>query len=790
MKLSFPPRLLVFLGLFVFSSALLAQLPSLPLVKPKTEAAAPAAGVQLQQWLKEARGAFARANETDAETHLPEGIDASALADYRRNLDQIITGIGRHQKILDASPDANKALEAARTAESEWKGFTEKPPYSVLMIDELSNQRDTATEKQASYQSSIELFGRSLASIQSEAKLGEAESRSILADATQNPAEDGAPAWRLAADQAKTRLLAVRAIYLQSNIALLQDQAATAAIQLKLLDRQLKIAGKRPSLSAEDLEKISKAVTDRQAALRKEILVIRKREQDATTNRIRQLAAVDQMVKAAGEKGSDAPTPELELARVKAEASETKVDMLQFESETIDSLSQLESRVPEAYQLRKTLMEAGSKSKRETALTSLRTDYDRLTAWELVISNELASVNADINQQESRATSYSADDPKLALLNDIRASLWERQSVIQRVAQAVTGQRKMIKRWVDAFDNSQIEKSFLEKISDAATNAWSKIKAFWNIEVFEYYDPTMMGNVLTPNKGVVTLGTIITALAFFLVSYFIANQIKNRLRNVVVRRGTIAEAQANTLSNWLMIVVGFLLVIATLHFVKIPLTVFAFFGGALAIGLGFGMQTLIKNFISGIIVLFERKVRVGDVVEIDANTSGKIIEINTRSSVLRSSDGKETLIPNSLFLENRITNLTLSNRRVRRVLRVAVGYGCSPSQVITVLKECTDRHGLILKDPAPVGTLDDFGAGSLVFAIFFWIELNDKTDGNVVASDIRIMIEKRFAEVGIDFPNLEQNVSLKSETPLQVHLVKPEKPAPAPAPEPAKKPIR
>jgi potassium efflux system protein len=747
-------------GLLVLSNAAPAQTPTLKKVLESVvdQNATPMAtgkpdetSARLQQWLKEARGAFARSNEPDAETRLPEGIDAAALADYRRNLDQIITGIGRYQKILDSSPDATKALEAARTAEAEWKGFTEKPPYSVLMIDELSNQGDTAKEKEASYKSSIELFGRSLANLQIESKQGEDNSRRVLTEATQDPSEDGAPAWRLAADRAKTRLLAVRAVYLQSNIALLQDQAATAAAQLALLERQLKIANKRPSLSTEDLDKITKAVADRQAALRKEIVMIRKRQQDATSNRVRQLAAVDQMVKSAADNGVSSPTPELELARVKVEAAETKVDMLQIVSETLESLSQLESRVPESYQLRKTLMEETSKAKREPALQSLRADYDRLTAWELVISNELAGVNADISQQESRAASLSADDPKLASLNDIRASLWEKQSVIQRVAQAVTGQRKMLKRWVETLDDSSIEKSFQEKIASTASSVWSKMKAFWNIEVFEYDDPQMIGNILTPNKGVVKLGAIVLALAFFLISYLIANRIKIRLRNVVVGRGTIAEAQANTLSNWLMIVVGFLLALATLHFLKIPLTVFAFFGGALAIGLGFGMQTLIKNFISGIIVLFERKVRVGDIVEIDANTSGKIIEINTRSSVLRSGDGKETLVPNSLFLENRITNLTLSNRRVRRVVRVGVAYGCSPSQVLTVLKECADRHGLILKDPAPAATLDDFGATSLVFAIFFWIELNNKTDGNIVASDIRVMIEKRFGEVGIGF---------------------------------------
>ena len=136
-----------------------------------------------------------------------------------------------------------------------------------------------------------------------------------------------------------------------------------------------------------------------------------------------------------------------------------------------------------------------------------------------------------------------------------------------------------------------------------------------------------------------------------------------------------------------MIVVGVFLAIGTLAFLKIPLTVFAFFGGALAIGLGFGMQTLIKNFISGIIVLAERKVRVGDILDVDGIV-GTVVEVNTRSSIIRSADDVETMIPNSVFLENRVTNWTLTSAKMRRSLRVGVAYGTHPQKVMEILTEC------------------------------------------------------------------------------------------------------
>ncbi len=191
----------------------------------------------------------------------------------------------------------------------------------------------------------------------------------------------------------------------------------------------------------------------------------------------------------------------------------------------------------------------------------------------------------------------------------------------------------------------------------------------------------------------------------------------------MVTRGHVAEAQARTLRNWAMIAVGVALALITLSFLKIPLTVFAFFGGALAIGLGFGMQTLIKNFISGIIVLVERKIRVGDILDVDG-----II------SIIRSADDVETMIPNSVFLENRVTNWTLSTSRMRRNLRVGVAYGTDPRMVMEILTDCAGRHGLVCKDPAPFAVFEDFGDNALIFMLYFWIELGKGANPMVVIS--------------------------------------------------------
>ena len=154
------------------------------------------------------------------------------------------------------------------------------------------------------------------------------------------------------------------------------------------------------------------------------------------------------------------------------------------------------------------------------------------------------------------------------------------------------------------------------------------------------------------------------------------------------------------------------------------------------------------------------------------------MEINTRSSVIRSADDAETMIPNSMFLESRVTNRTLSSSKMRRNLRVGVAYGSAPSQVLEVLTESAARHGLICKEPAPFVVLEDFGDSALVFQLYFWLELKGKTNSMIVTSDLRLMIEKRFLELDIRMPYPQRDIQLATQYPLQIEWA--EKPAPPP----------
>jgi small-conductance mechanosensitive channel len=725
---------------------------------------------RLEQWHQEARDTLAKLDAPGADAALPAGITPAELDDRRRDLEQMALTATRSIKNFTAITDARKALEASRAEDAAWTGFKESPPYSLLMIDELLNERDAIKVKLTSNESSLSNLESILSGTVGEIKAAEeAVSGWIVTVQNAGDGETEAAKWRLESARTKARLLAARAGMMQNARLSLNDLIAAAKIDLALLDRKVKLARTNSSFSEDDIARVSKISDERKNEAQKEIREVSKRLKAATTTRSQAQAALDALLASAT---PDKEPEGLQLAKFRVEVAENRIDGIQSMIESLETLIQLENVAWKAQQERKTLTNATNFEERTKSISSIKLFHERLSAWENVIGNEISTCGADLSKLESRAASISSDDPRYTLVNEQRATAGEKLAMLQRVEQAVVAQRRLVKRWIVEHSPKPGEADVLTRISSISGQAWETVKKIWAFEVMSFEEKVEVDGETLTGKIPVTLGMLLRALLFFLIGYWIASKIARRIQASLVTRGHIAEAQAKTLRNWAMIVVGVFLAIGTLSFLKIPLTVFAFFGGALAIGLGFGTQTLIKNFISGIIVLAERKVRVGDILDVDG-VIGTVVEVNTRSSVIRGADDVETMIPNSLFLENRVTNWTLSSSKMRRSLRVGVAYGTEPQTVMAILTESAARHGLICKHPEPFAVFEDFGDNALVFSLYFWIELGGSTNPMVVTSDLRLMIEKRFTEAGIGIPFPQRDIHLTTDQPIQVRISNP-----------------
>ncbi len=302
-----------------------------------------------------------------------------------------------------------------------------------------------------------------------------------------------------------------------------------------------------------------------------------------------------------------------------------------------------------------------------------------------------------------------------------------------------------------------------ENASRKLARTWDDIAAFaagiWKFELFSAGDSS------------INVGKVILAIAGLLLALKLSGWISRRASRAAERNLRIAPVQRILLEKILFIPVAAILVLTTLNWLNIPLTVFAFFGGALAIGVGFGAQNLVNNFISGLILLLERQIKVGDIIEVGPST-GKITHLGSRCSRLRKFDGVEVLIPNSAFLEKEVVNWTLDDSHHRYDFTVGVAYGSPVDRALAVLDAAVRAQAGVLKDPEPGVYFESFGDSALIFRLYYWIEVGGNTDSRAVGSEIRCRIERELRAAGIELPFPQRDLRIRSASPIPVRIEK------------------
>jgi small-conductance mechanosensitive channel len=282
-------------------------------------------------------------------------------------------------------------------------------------------------------------------------------------------------------------------------------------------------------------------------------------------------------------------------------------------------------------------------------------------------------------------------------------------------------------------------------------------------KVWRYSPFTAQGTPVEVNQLVVAFLMLMVGL---LVSRFLAR----RLRTYLTEAKQVDENSAAVLARVAFYVLLIIVIFSALQMVRIPITMFAFLGGAVAIGAGFGAQNIFNNFISGLILLTERPVRIGDLIEVGPDL-GRVTEIGGRCTRIRRVDGVEMLLPNSTLLENNLVNRTLSDNLVRTSVSVGVAYGSPTRPVAEIIQGVVDRHPEVLEDPKPIVVFQDFGDNALVFEVYFWVEITQMMDLRRVRSDVRFGIDELFREAGVTIAFPQRDVHLDAARPLEVRLV-------------------
>ncbi len=253
-------------------------------------------------------------------------------------------------------------------------------------------------------------------------------------------------------------------------------------------------------------------------------------------------------------------------------------------------------------------------------------------------------------------------------------------------------------------------------------------------------------------------------LAFF--SFYLAMQISWLLQGMsdtqLFARRTVDRGVRDAIKkliHYAIILIGFLI---ALGFVGMKLQNFIVLLSAFGVGIGFGLQDIVNNFLSGLILLFERPIKVGDGVLID-NEYGTVSRIGLRSTVVENLNQAELIVPNSQIISQKVTNWTLSNRRVRLVLPVGVAYGSDLEKVLAILTRVAAEHPDVMKDPKPMPLFIQFGGSSLDFELRVWLDNIDNRPR--VQNELLLAIDRCFRIEGIEIPFPQHDLHLRSVAP-------------------------
>lgn len=293
----------------------------------------------------------------------------------------------------------------------------------------------------------------------------------------------------------------------------------------------------------------------------------------------------------------------------------------------------------------------------------------------------------------------------------------------------------------------------LEKVSSVAFY----FSAIWNYKI------------TVVDGGAITVGKIVFALVLAIIGYFLSRRISRKLRMQALVRFKLTIGAAATIEALSFYTLFVFFLLFALRLANVPLTIFTVLGGAVAIGLGFGSQNIIKNFISGIIMLIEQPIAVGDLIEVDGLT-GTVVSIGPRSTVIRTAPNADIILPNSSFLEKNVTNWTRGDDRIRAKVSIGIAYGSPTRKVEELLLAVARSNANILSDPEPFVWFVDFAESSMNFELHFWGSLSE-IGRAALESEVRFEIERVLREANIVMAFAQRDIHLDSNKPIEVCVV-------------------
>ncbi len=274
-------------------------------------------------------------------------------------------------------------------------------------------------------------------------------------------------------------------------------------------------------------------------------------------------------------------------------------------------------------------------------------------------------------------------------------------------------------------------------------------------------------HIIAVGKTDITLWTIIYFFFLTFLLFYVTSKLRKWIVYKVLAKSKIdlgVRVAVGTIFRYLILAVGLIIVLQT---VGIDLSAVTILAGALGVGIGFGLQNITNNLVSGIIILFERPIKVGDRIEV-GDISGDVVRISMRSTTIITNDNISIIVPNSDFISSKVINWSHIDRNIRLNFRVGVSYKEDPQKIKKLLLEIANENEGVLKEPKPDVLFDEFGESSLVFNLRVWTREYINRPG-VLKSQIYYSVFDKFANNGVEIPYPQRDIHLKSSsTPIYI----------------------
>lgn len=264
------------------------------------------------------------------------------------------------------------------------------------------------------------------------------------------------------------------------------------------------------------------------------------------------------------------------------------------------------------------------------------------------------------------------------------------------------------------------------------------------------------------NNFNLSLSKLVEILFLLCLIFWVSTFISSFLKKILDNNTSIEQNTKSLLQKIINTIIYSVFIFLAIDILGVDLTSFAFIGGALGVGIGFGLQKITSNFISGIILLLDKTIKEGNLIEIDGGPFGFIKSIGARSTLIEGFEGKEVLVPNENLITEKVTNWTYSNKKGRIDINVGVSYSSDIKLVKTLLQKIIEEHPLVSKSKKGQVFLSEFGDSSINFFIVFWVDRVDQ--GRLLPkSEVLLSIWQTFKDNNIEIPFPQIDLHVKSK---------------------------